>query len=52
MSGTGGVCPECGGNMEIIGFEQGTQCDTCGFKYDGLGNPDYSEMEEYENETD
>lgn len=41
-----GVCPECGGVMEMVGLEQGTQCDTCGFKYDALGNPDRSEMEE------
>ena len=40
-----GVCPECGGVMEMVGLEQGTQCDTCGFKYDALGNPDRSEME-------
>ena len=34
----GMTCPECGGNMEPVGvFEQGVQCDTCGFKYDALG---------------
>ena len=48
----GMTCPECGGNMEPVGvFEQGVQCDTCGFKYDALGNPDKSEMEEYNNEV-
>ncbi|MCM1269383.1 MAG: hypothetical protein NC247_01990 [Ruminococcus flavefaciens] len=46
------VCPECGGSMEMIGYEQGYICDTCGFKYDALGNPDRSEMEEYEDETE
>lgn len=40
-----GVCPNCGGNMEMIGVEHGMKCDTCGFKYDALGNPDISEME-------
>lgn len=40
------ICPECGGRMESIGYEQGYICDTCYFKYDGLGNPDRSEMEE------
>ena len=40
-----GICPNCGGSMEMIGAEQGLQCDTCGFKYDTLGNPDTSEME-------
>lgn len=48
----GMTCPECGGNMEPIGYEQGAQCDTCGFKYDGLGNPDRSEMEEDNNEDE
>ena len=41
-----GICPNCGSSMEMIGVEQGLQCDTCGFKYDALGNPDTSEMEE------
>lgn len=40
-----GICPNCGGSMEMIGVEQGMKCDTCGFKYDALGNPDTSEME-------
>lgn len=40
-----GICPNCGGSMEMIGVEQGMKCDTCGFKYDVLGNPDTSEME-------
>ena len=40
-----GICPNCGGSIEMIGVEQGLQCDTCGFKYDALGNPDTSEME-------
>lgn len=49
----GMTCPECGGDMEPVGvFEQGVQCDTCGFKYDALGNPDKSEMEEYNNEDE
>lgn len=34
-----GTCPNCGGQMELIGIEQGTQCDTCGFKYNAFGNP-------------
>jgi uncharacterized protein (DUF983 family) len=33
-----GTCPRCGGNMEMIDVEQGTECDTCGFKYDTFGN--------------
>lgn len=37
-----GICPNCG--MEMIGVEQGIGCDTCGFKYDALGNPDTSKM--------
>lgn len=49
----GMTCPECGGNMGPVGvFEQGVQCDTCGFKYDALGNPDKSEMEEYDDENE
>lgn len=49
----GMICPECGGNMEMIGVgEQGCQCDTCGFKYDALGNPDRSEIEEDGNEDE
>lgn len=32
-------------SMEMIGVEQGLQCDTCGFKYGALGNPDTSKME-------
>ena len=49
----GMTCPECGGNMEMIGVgEQGCQCDICGFKYDALGDPDRSEMEEEEDNED
>lgn len=43
-------CPYCNGNMESIGYEQGMICDTCLFRYDALGNPDTSDMED-EDET-
>ena len=46
-----GICPNCGGTLEIIGYEQGVQCDTCSYKMDGAFNVTIDEGDMINNEN-